>query len=29
MWPDFGAEDLRLAVEEFHQRDRRFGAIRE
>jgi undecaprenyl diphosphate synthase len=27
MWPDFGAEDLAAAVEEFHHRERRFGAI--
>jgi len=27
MWPDFGADELRAAIEEFHRRDRRFGAI--
>ena len=27
MWPDFGPEDLRAAIEEFHRRDRRFGAV--
>jgi undecaprenyl diphosphate synthase len=27
MWPDFGAEDLRAAIEEFHRRDRRYGAV--
>ena len=27
MWPDFDADDLRVAIEEFHRRDRRFGAI--
>ncbi|MFB3788664.1 MAG: di-trans,poly-cis-decaprenylcistransferase [bacterium] len=27
MWPDFGAEDLHAAVEEFHRRTRRFGAV--
>jgi undecaprenyl diphosphate synthase len=27
MWPDFGGEDLRLAVEEFRGRQRRFGAL--
>jgi len=27
MWPDFSAEDLAAAVEEFHRRDRRFGAV--
>jgi undecaprenyl diphosphate synthase len=27
LWPDFGAGDLRMAVAEFHRRDRRFGAI--
>ena len=25
MWPDFSAEDLREAVRDFHQRDRRYG----
>jgi len=27
MWPDFSAVDLREAVEEFHARERRFGAV--
>jgi len=27
MWPDFDAEDLRAAVEEFWGRERRFGAL--
>jgi undecaprenyl diphosphate synthase len=27
MWPDFAAEDLAACVEEFHGRERRFGAI--
>lgn len=27
MWPDFSAEDLAAAVEEFRHRDRRFGAV--
>jgi undecaprenyl diphosphate synthase len=27
MWPDFSATDLRDAVEEFHARERRFGAV--
>jgi undecaprenyl diphosphate synthase len=27
MWPDFAASDLAAAVEEFHSRERRFGAI--
>ncbi len=27
MWPDFDAGDLKEAVDEFHQRSRRFGAI--
>jgi undecaprenyl diphosphate synthase len=27
MWPEFGAYELRAAVEEFHRRERRFGAI--
>jgi undecaprenyl diphosphate synthase len=27
MWPDFSATDLREAVEEFHARERRFGAV--
>jgi undecaprenyl diphosphate synthase len=27
MWPEFTAADLSAAVEEFHRRDRRFGAV--
>jgi undecaprenyl diphosphate synthase len=27
MWPDFAAEDLAVAVGEFHSRERRFGAL--
>jgi undecaprenyl diphosphate synthase len=27
MWPDFGADDLRRAVAEFHARERRFGGV--
>lgn len=27
LWPDFGAEDLEKALEEFHGRDRRFGGL--
>jgi undecaprenyl diphosphate synthase len=27
MWPDFNAEDLRAAVEDFHRRERRFGGL--
>ncbi|MEQ1884722.1 MAG: di-trans,poly-cis-decaprenylcistransferase [Bryobacteraceae bacterium] len=27
MWPDFGETDLAAAVEEFHRRERRFGAL--
>ena len=27
MWPDFGADDLRSAVLEFHRRERRFGGL--
>jgi undecaprenyl diphosphate synthase len=29
MWPDFGGDHLRAAVEEFHRRERRFGALDE
>jgi len=29
MWPDFSTADLREAVEEFHARERRFGAVPE
>jgi undecaprenyl diphosphate synthase len=27
MWPEFGADELSAAVEEFHRRERRFGAL--
>ena len=27
LWPDFGREDLRAAVEEYRKRQRRFGAV--
>jgi undecaprenyl diphosphate synthase len=27
LWPDFGAEELRAAMAEFHRRERRFGAV--
>ena len=27
MWPEFGTEDLRAAVLEFHRRERRFGGL--
>ena len=27
MWPDFDAADLDTAIEEFHRRERRFGAV--
>lgn len=27
LWPDFGKDDLRAAIEEYTQRDRRFGAV--
>jgi undecaprenyl diphosphate synthase len=27
MWPEFSTEDLASAIEEFHRRDRRFGAV--
>jgi undecaprenyl diphosphate synthase len=27
MWPAFGKADLAAAVEEFHRRERRFGAL--
>ncbi len=27
LWPDFGKEDLKKAIAEFHQRDRRFGGV--
>jgi undecaprenyl diphosphate synthase len=27
MWPEFSEEDLAAAIDEFHRRDRRFGAV--
>jgi undecaprenyl diphosphate synthase len=27
LWPDFGADDLRVALVDFHRRERRFGGI--
>ena len=27
MWPDFNEEDLDMALEEFHRRERRYGAV--
>jgi undecaprenyl diphosphate synthase len=27
LWPDFGAEDLRAAMADFHRRERRFGGV--
>jgi len=27
MWPDFSKEDLSAAIDEYHRRDRRFGAV--
>jgi undecaprenyl diphosphate synthase len=27
MWPEFSKEDLAAAIDEFHRRDRRFGAV--
>jgi len=27
MWPDFSAEDLAACIDEFHGRERRFGAV--
>ncbi len=27
LWPDFSAEDLNRAIEEFHRRNRRFGGV--
>ena len=27
LWPDFGKDDLRAAIAEFHQRERRFGGL--
>jgi undecaprenyl diphosphate synthase len=29
LWPDFGAEELRAAMAEFHRRERRFGGLNE
>jgi undecaprenyl diphosphate synthase len=29
LWPDFGADDLRAAMAEFHCRERRFGGLNE
>ena len=27
MWPDFGAEDLEAALQDFQRRERRFGGL--
>jgi undecaprenyl diphosphate synthase len=27
LWPDFGADDLRSALDDFHRRERRFGGL--
>jgi undecaprenyl diphosphate synthase len=27
LWPDFGEEDLAIAIEQFERRERRFGAL--
>jgi undecaprenyl diphosphate synthase len=27
LWPDFGKQDLRQAIAEFHRRERRFGGV--
>jgi undecaprenyl diphosphate synthase len=27
LWPDFDREALAAAIEEFHRRDRRYGAV--
>ena len=27
LWPDFGADDLRAAIGDFHGRERRFGGV--
>jgi undecaprenyl diphosphate synthase len=27
LWPDFGADDLRAAIADFHRRERRFGGV--
>jgi undecaprenyl diphosphate synthase len=29
MWPDFGADDLTAAINDFHRRERRFGVLAE
>jgi undecaprenyl diphosphate synthase len=29
LWPDFGADDLRAAIDDFHGRERRFGGLRD
>ena len=29
LWPDFGAEDLDLAIEEYLRRDRRYGGVKD
>jgi undecaprenyl diphosphate synthase len=29
MWPDFSEDDLSAAIDEYHRRDRRFGAVAE
>ncbi len=29
LWPDFGADDLRAAIADFHRRERRFGGLGE
>jgi undecaprenyl diphosphate synthase len=29
LWPDFGADELRAAMAEFHRRERRFGGLNE
>jgi len=28
MWPEFSANDLRAAIDEFYRRDRRYGALK-
>ena len=28
LWPDFGPEDLNLAIEAYNKRSRRFGAVK-
>jgi undecaprenyl diphosphate synthase len=27
LWPDFGEDNLRAAIADFHRRERRFGAL--